>query len=109
MGGLSPVPGAERLTGDFSPSSQSCSSASARHAASMRLYSWWVGSSWAASAKWAQFCAFSRNMSDCFDFMSCLLFGADNSEQPGFNNSKHEDFVTPGGPGFSGPLAKMRM
>jgi hypothetical protein len=90
MGGLIPVAGAARLTGDFSPSSQSGSSASARHDASMRLYRWWVGSSLASSAKLAQFCAFSRNMSDCFDFMACVLVEADGSEQPGFNNAVQE-------------------
>jgi hypothetical protein len=90
MGGLIPVAGAVRLTGDFSPSSQSCSSANARHAASMRLYRWWVGSSLASSAKLTQFCAFSRNMSDCFDFMACVLVEADGSEQPGFNNAVQE-------------------
>src|SRR5882757_8754447 len=59
-----------RLTGDFSPSSQSCSSASASQAASMRLNRLQVGSFLAVSARSAQFCALSLNRSDCFVFMA---------------------------------------
>jgi hypothetical protein len=52
--------------GGVSPSSQSCSLASALHAASIRLKRLWVGSSVARSARWAQFSAFSIKSCDCF-------------------------------------------
>ncbi len=54
------------LRGDVSPSSQSCSSANALQAASMRLYRLCAASSVARSASCAQFSAFSRKWSDCF-------------------------------------------
>ena len=49
-----------------SPSNQSCSTAKARQAASIRLYRWYVGSSDARSASCAQLSAFSKKCSDCF-------------------------------------------
>ena len=57
------------LTGDRSPSSHSCSSAKASHAASMRVYRLCAGSFGAASAISMQRWAFSRYRSDCFVIM----------------------------------------
>jgi hypothetical protein len=57
--------------GGTSPSSQSCSLANASHAASIRLYRRFRGSSVAASASRAQFSAFSRKISDCLMASSC--------------------------------------
>jgi hypothetical protein len=53
-------------TDDFSPSSQSCSSANARQAVSVRSYRRYVGLFGAHSAICKQFSAFSRKISDCF-------------------------------------------
>jgi hypothetical protein len=58
-------------TGDRSPSSQSCSSAKASHAASILLNRLYAGLPAAVSAIRMQFSAFCRYRSDCF-MGSCL-------------------------------------
>jgi hypothetical protein len=62
----------------------------------MRLNRLWAGSSVALSAFSAQFCAFSLNESDCFDFVSSSRCQGDRLEASQFNEFQNEGFVMQG-------------